>query len=171
VSENNSAAAMRRAFDESFASPPASTQEEFEGLLAIRIGADPYAIRLSEVSGLMADPRIVPVPSPMPQLLGIVGRRGVMAPVYDLAAMLNYPSAASARWMILVGARHSVGFAFETFEAHLQVPARTLEGADETTPTGATVRRDMRGMIRAGGALRPVIDMTSLLRRLRSEKS
>lgn len=171
MSESKSAAALRRAFDESFASPPASRQERLEGVLAIRIGADPYAIRVSEVSGLMSDPRIVAVPSPMPQLLGIIGRRGVIAPVYDLAGMLNYPSAANARWMVLVGVTRSVGFAFETFEAHLQVPAASPGSVDESAGTGHAPRRDMQGMIRAAGALRPVIDMTSLMRRLRSDNS
>ena len=37
--------------------------------------------------------------------------------------------------------------------------------------TGHAPRRDMQGMIRAAGALRPVIDMTSLMRRLRSDNS
>jgi chemotaxis signal transduction protein len=171
VSDNNSAAALRRAFDDSFASPPASKQENLEGLLAIRIGADPYAIRLSEVSGLMADPRIVAVPSPMPQLLGIIGRRGVMAPVYDLGGMLNYSSLSSARWMVLVGATHPVGFAFETFEAHVQVPAVALESLDEAGPGEGPDRLDVQGMIQAAGAMRPVIAMASLMRRLRSDCS
>jgi len=166
-----SAAALRRAFDESFAVPPASKQEKLEGFLAIRVGADPYAVRLSEVSGLIADPRIVPVPSPMPQLLGIIGRRGVMATVYDLAVLLNYPAASGVRWMVLVGTTQSVGFAFESFEAHLQVPASSLGNVHEPIAGADTPRGDMREMIRTAGALRPVIDMPSLLRRLRSDMS
>lgn len=149
--EGGSAAALRRAFDESFAVPPTASNEHLEGLLAIRLGSDPFALRLSDVAGIIAEPRIVPVPSPMPLLLGIIGRRGVMAPVYDLAAALNYTPAVNVRWMVLVGETHSVGLGFETFEAHLQVP-----------------RSDMLGMVRAAGALRPVINVMSLLQRLRS---
>jgi purine-binding chemotaxis protein CheW len=91
--------------------------ERLEGLLAIRVGADPYALRLSEIVGLHADVKIVPVPSPVAQLLGIVGLRGMMAPVYDLAALLGYPPAASPRWMVLAGASQSMGLAFDAFEA------------------------------------------------------
>jgi purine-binding chemotaxis protein CheW len=169
MSDHDSAAALRRAFDASFASPPASKQVNLEGVLAIRIGVDPYAIRLSDVSGLMAGPRIVYVPSPVTQLLGIIGRRGVMAPVYDLAAMLNYPPAVSARWLVLVGEAGSVGFAFETFEAHVQVPASSLGSVDGSA--GTAPRGDVQGMTRAAGALRPVIDMASLMRRLGSDNS
>ena len=166
-----SAAALRRAFDESFAVAPASNREKLESLLAIRIGVDPYAIRLSEVAGLIADPRIVSVPSPMPQLMGIIGRRGVMVPVYDLAALLNYPAASSVRWMVLAGTTRLVGFAFESFESHVQVPAGPLGNGDEPAAGVGAPRGDMRGMIRAAGALRPVINMPSLLRRLRSDIS
>jgi chemotaxis signal transduction protein len=150
-SEGGTAAALRRAFDESFAAPPTSSNERLEGLLAIRLGLDPFALRLSEVVGIIAEPRIVPVPSPMPLLLGIIGRRGVMAPVYDLAAALNYPPAVNVRWMVMVGKTQSVGLGFETFEAHVQVPCS-----------------DMQGTVRAAGALRPVINVMSLLQRFRS---
>jgi chemotaxis signal transduction protein len=152
--EGGSAAALRRVFDESFALPPRTGNENLEGLLAIRLGLDPFALRLSEMTGLLAEPRIVPVPSPNPRLLGIIGRRGVMAPVYDLAAILGYPPAGHVRWVVLVGETESVGLGFETFEAHLQVP-----------------RSDMQEMVRAAGALRPVINMRSLLQRLRSHSS
>ena len=91
------AAALRRLFDESFAAPAASMTQRLEDLLAIRVGTDPYALRLSEIAGLHVGVRIVPVPSPAAQLLGIVGIRGMMSPVYDLAALLRYPSGKAAR--------------------------------------------------------------------------
>ncbi len=81
------------------------------------------------------------------------------------------PSAPSTRWMVLVGTTGFVGFAFETFEAHLQVPSHSLGNVHAPTGAGEARRRDIQAMIRAAGALRPVIDMTSLVRRLRSDES
>ena len=64
-----------------------------EDFLAIRVGADPYTFRLSEIAGLHVGVKIVPVPSPAVQLLGMVAIRGMLAPIYDLAALLHYPPA------------------------------------------------------------------------------
>jgi chemotaxis signal transduction protein len=157
------AAMLRRLFDSSFAAATATMTEPLEDLLAIRVGADPYALRLSEIAGLYVDVKIVPVPSPVVQLLGIVSLRGKMAPVYDLAALLHYPPAASPRWMILAGAAQPVGFAFETFEAHLQVPKASLaESEDRGEGNGAT-RRHVRGAVRAAEVLRPMIHVASVV--------
>jgi chemotaxis signal transduction protein len=161
------AAALRVQFDQRFAAPAASSAERFETLLAIRIGGDPYALRLSEIAGLHADRRIESVPSSAAQLLGIVGLRGRMAPVYDLAAILHYPPAANPRWMLLAGAPQPVGFAFETFEAPLQVPESSLvNGADEGV-AGSAARQHLRGMVRAAGALRPIIHLPSVLKSIK----
>jgi chemotaxis signal transduction protein len=135
------------------------------------VGADPYALRLSEIAGLYVDVKIVPVPSSTTQLLGIVSLRGKMASVYDLAALLHYPPAASPRWMILAGASQPVGFAFETFEAHLQVPKASLaESEDRGEASGAT-RQHVRGAVRAGDVLRPMIHVASVVELIRNNYS
>jgi hypothetical protein len=86
------AAALRREFDQSFAQPPATELARVENFLAVRIGGDAYAMRVAEIAGLYADKRIVPLPSPLPSLLGTVGFRGQIAPVYDLAMLFGYPA-------------------------------------------------------------------------------
>jgi chemotaxis signal transduction protein len=165
------AAALRTQFDLSFATAAASMTERLENLLAIRVGKDPYVLRLSEIAGLHADVKIVPVPSPVEQLLGIVGLRGVLAPVYDLAAILGYPPAASPRWMVVAGVPQPVGFAFETFETHLQIPkASVANGADQGTD-GGVPRRHMHGSVRAAGALRPIVHMASVVQMIRDNNS
>jgi chemotaxis signal transduction protein len=158
------AAALRRLFDESFAARAESRPERLEGLLAIRIGSDPYALRLSEIAGLHVGVKIVPVPSPAAQLLGIVGIRGMMAPIYDLAALLRYPPTANPRWLLLARAPQPVGFALGTFESHLQVPQSSLANSNgEDAGTGVIVQH-MRGTVRAAGALRPIIHLVSVLK-------
>ncbi len=165
-----SAAALRRLFDDSFAAAATARSARLEGLLAIRLGSDPYALRLSEIAGLHAGVKIVAVPSANAQLLGIVGLRGIMAPIYDLAALLRYPPAVNPRWMVLARMPQPLGFAFETFEAHVQVPEAALAD-DESGADGGAARRHASGTVRAAGALRPVIRMSSVVEMIGDENS
>jgi chemotaxis signal transduction protein len=156
------AAALRRHFDEAFAAPAASMTERLEDFLAIRVGSDPYALRLSEIAGLHVGVKIVPVPSPVAQLLGIVGIRGMMVPIYDLAALLHHPPEANSRWFVLARAPQPVGFAFETFESHLQASQASM---------AAGTALHMRGTVRTAGALRPIIHLASMLEMIRDRNS
>lgn len=156
------AGALRRLFDESFAAAATAKSTRLEGLLAIRLGSDPYALRLSEIAGLHADVKIVAVPSANAQLLGIIALRGIMAPIYDLAALLRHPPAANPRWMVLARMSQPVGFAFETFESHLQVPETSLANDEDSVDAGAAGQY-AGGTVRAGGALRPIIRMASVV--------
>jgi chemotaxis signal transduction protein len=166
------AAALRRSFDESFAVAATSKLERLEGLLAIRVGGDPYALRLSQISGLYADRRIVGVPSPVVELLGIVRLRGSMLPVYDLAALLQYPPAASPRWMVVAGgSQQPIGFAFEGFDAHVQVAEASLVGDEDRAESAVTTRQHVRGNIRVAGALRLVIQIASVVETIRNNHS
>jgi purine-binding chemotaxis protein CheW len=166
------AAALRSSFDESFAAAAASKLERLESLLAIRVGGDPYALRLSQISGLYADRRIVAVPSPVLELLGIVGLRGTMLPVYDLAALLRYPPATSPRWMVLAGgSQQPIGFAFEGFDAHVQVAEASLVSDEDRAASAVTTRQHVRGNVRAAGALRLVIQIASVVETIRNNHS
>jgi purine-binding chemotaxis protein CheW len=165
------AAALRSAFDKSFAVSAASKLERLENLLAIRIGGDPYVLRLSRISGLYVDRRIVAVPSPVAQLLGIVALRGVMSPVYDLAALLGYPPVASPRWMVFAGGSQPVGLAFEGFEAHVQAPETSLLSAEDGAANAAMTRQHTRGSVRVAGALRLIVQIASVVETIRNNPS
>ena len=165
------AAGLRRRFDESFAAPAASMTQPLEDFLAIRVGSDPFAFRLSEIAGLHVGVKIVPVPSPAVQLLGIVGIRGMMAPIYDLGALLRYPSSVNPRWIVIARAPQPVGFAFEAFESHLQVSRASLtDGNHEDAGTGVAGRH-VRGMVRTAGALRPIVHLASMLEMIGDKRS
>jgi chemotaxis signal transduction protein len=132
-------------------------------LKAIRVGSNPYALRLSEIAGIYVGVKVVPVPSPVAQLLGIVGIRGMMVPIYDFATLLRYPPEANSRWFVLARAPQPVGFKFETFESHLQVSQASLADSNgEDSSRSGSVQR-MRGTVRAAGALRPIIHLASML--------
>jgi purine-binding chemotaxis protein CheW len=158
-----SAAALRRLFDDGFATAAASKSENLEDLLAIRLGSDPYALRLSEIAGLHVGVKIVAVPSPSAQLLGIVGLRGTMVPIYDLAALLRYPPAARPRWIVLARTSQPVGFAFETFESHLQVSEASLANGQVEGANSGAAGQHTSGTVRAAGALRTIIRMASVV--------
>jgi len=132
------ASELRLAFDGSFAEPAAEVAPAQLDLLAIRVAAHGYVLRLAEVSSLHADRRLVPVPSPRPELLGLVGVRGLTVPVYDLRRLLGHEPGRLPRWVALVRAATPFAVAFEQLEAHLRVEqssvVATLEGASPSHP-------------------------------------
>lgn len=152
------AAELRRAFDRAFAEAPAHVSTRVEDFLAIRVGPDPYAVRLAEISGLYADRRVTSLPSAVSELLGITGVRGAIVPVYDLRVLLGYPAGEESRWL-LVAAEKAVGLAFDTFDGHLRIPKATSapeQPAQDTRPF-------IRGVLTMGHVSRPVVNVASLL--------
>ena len=134
-----SAAELARQFDRSFADPARAADEEIEELLAIRVGGDAYAVRLRDVTGLMVDRKIVPLPTPEPALLGIVGLRNGIAPVYSLAALLGYgPTAEAPRWLLLVDPGPQFGLAFPEFDGHRRVARADVSSNREAGAAAAS---------------------------------
>ena len=149
----DSAAILREQFDRSFASAPAMLAPGSVNLLTIRLGNELHAIRLADISGLHADRRILTLPGPMPELLGVANFRGQIVPVYQLAALLGKPAGPAPRWMVLTQASAPLAFAFETFESHLCANAEQWIAAG---PGGAG-----DGVRTASGVV-PVLDMAAL---------
>jgi purine-binding chemotaxis protein CheW len=115
--------------------PPPQASQEFEDLLAIRVAGDPYAIRLSDIVGIVAGRRVIPVPTVTLDLLGLAGLRGDVVSVFGLASILGYGQApGSPRWMILCGAEEPIALAFSDFEGYLRLPKSSLH-ADENLRT------------------------------------
>lgn len=159
---NNSAAALRLAFDRAFALAPDANVVTHDGLLAIRIGATPYLVRLAEVSGLFADKKVTGLPSPIRELLGIAGLRGTVLPVYDLGMMLGYTKAAAPRWL-LVAAAAPIGLAFDGFDGYVSAP----HGAVAPEAHAETRQRFVREILQIEVA-RPVIHLPSVLETIRN---
>ena len=131
------AAELRRSFDQSFSHAPQRIDDSFVDLLAIRVAGAPYGLRLAHLSGLHLGRRIVPLPSPVPELLGLVGFRGNIIPVYSLRMLLGYSAGESPRWLALVGKDEMIGLAFDSFEGHLRATKSQVTGverADVTSP-------------------------------------
>jgi chemotaxis signal transduction protein len=165
--EATSAAALRRAFDASFAAAPPPPAAGFEDVLAIRLGSDPYLLRLSEIAGLHVDRQIVPVPTAHPGLLGIAALRGQILPVYDLGVVLGYAPGESPRWLVLGPAPRSISLAFAELEGPLRLERASFSSAGaELTP-----RKHVRGMVRVEAVVRSVVDIGSVLSELAAAAS
>src|SRR5689334_7571216 len=92
--------ALRREFDGSFALPQREAAPDAIEVLAIRVGGKPFALRLSEVAGVATGRRLTPVPSARRGMLGLVGVRGSLVAVFDLAVLLGEPpNTAEPRWV------------------------------------------------------------------------
>lgn len=156
--------ALRQEFDLSFAQAPRVATGSLENLLAIRVGGDAYAIRIAEIGGLYADRRIMPLPTLVPELLGVAGFRGQIAPVYDLGALLGYARQAPPRWLILVRLREPLALAFDAFEAHFAVlPERIVSTSSDTPAESGAAHPHLCDAVRTDDTVRPIIHLQSLL--------
>lgn len=150
-------ATLRRDFDHAFASPPAVAGEESERLLSIRVAGDPFALRLRDISELVAQYRAVAIPSRTAALLGIAGLKGRLVPVFSLAVLLGYPgSSESGRWLAVCGGTHPLGLAFSEFEKYLLVPRSAISAAHEA-------RQFAKEIVQVGTDSRLVINIGQVL--------
>jgi len=156
------AAQLRREFDLGFRQPAAGAVQRLEGVLAIRVGGESVAIRIAEIAGVYADRRIVALPSLASELLGVANFRGVLAPVYDLAALLGYPASDTPRWLLVARGQKSVAFAFEAFEGQRMVSPESVIAGD----IGIDVRlnhQQLHDAVRIDGRVRPVVNLALVL--------
>lgn len=156
---------LRSAFDLTYATPlPSLEAEHAESLLAIRLAAEPYAIRVSEIAGLARNRKVVALPSAIPELLGLAGIRGEIVPIYSLAAFLGYKQEASlASWLALYGTQEPIGMAFSDFEGYVKVPSAEVYAANQNHRT----REHTQGLVRADGVVRAIINLSSIEETLR----
>jgi chemotaxis signal transduction protein len=148
---------LRAAFDREFARPHGTTAAEAGELelLAIRIAAEPYALRRADLAGLFAGKLITPLPGDVPAFLGIGGFRGALVPVYDLRVLLGGAGTAMPRWLVTTAAP-PVALAFDGFEAFVRVTGDAVIAHD-----GAVGH--VRHAARTPGGLRPIVDVPSIL--------
>jgi chemotaxis signal transduction protein len=157
--ELDKAAALRRAFDDSFARLPPVRADDRERLLSLRIGTEGYAFRLGEVAGFVVARTIVPVASTVAGALGLAGIRGNLVPVYSLAALLGHGTDDErARWFVLCGAPEPIALAFARFDGYLEVPRLDLHAV-----SGPAERRMVATVARTDARTLGVIAVSSLV--------
>lgn len=129
------ALSLREEFDRSFSQSANEARSDHVDFLTVRIAGDRYALRLWEIQSLHAERNLVRVPSLLPELLGFLGFRGVLTPVYDLAQVLGYPGGLAARGLFVARSEQPIAFAFGEFESHLRVRADRISQPEPGTRT------------------------------------
>ncbi|WP_437878546.1 chemotaxis protein CheW [Sorangium sp. So ce513] len=140
-------AALRDAFDASFAAPALPCADEPARALAIRAGDRRLLARIDELAAVEPCRRIVPLAGGPPGLLGLAGLRGRLVAVYDLAALVGgRPRAGVAdaaagpapRWLLVCAESPDVALAIDEIEGHASLPradeaprGRARDGEDE----------------------------------------
>jgi purine-binding chemotaxis protein CheW len=152
--------ALQRAFDQAFAEAPDIQADPHDDLLAITVGGNPYALRLTDVAGLHSDRTITWLPGSVPELLGLVGLRAALLPVYDVRRLLGYPASTAPRWCV-VAAAAPVALGVERFDGYLRVPRRAVLPAEPGRAGDAA--RCVREVVHVGELIRPVIHVPSVL--------
>lgn len=150
---------LRRAFDDGFREPlHDATGTVHRDLLAIRVANVAYALRLRDVLGLHGAAKLTRVPSAVSEFLGLLGVRGLLVPVYDLALLLGYREPQALRWVALVRAEHPLGVAFPALEGHFRVTASA-----PSLPPQTSSAKHVREAIRLGGVLHSIVDVSAVL--------
>lgn len=131
-------AELREAFDASFTMPASPGDVDQEDMLAIRVGGGRFAVRVSELAGVHACRKIVPLPGEVLGLLGVVGIRGRLVAAYRLTDLVSAgPPEGPMRWLLACAADSQVGLLIESLDAYLRItaanlhPARNEEGISE----------------------------------------
>jgi chemotaxis signal transduction protein len=160
---------MRDAFDRAFAEPVRFDATITEDLLAIRVGAEPCAIRMKQITGLFADKKITKVPGCDAALIGIAGFRGAVVPVYSLRALLGrtvfQPGGGAPRWLVVV-AGTPVALAFEAFDCQLRVaPESILQ--QQSRPEA----RHVREFVQTQNFVGPIIHLPSVLATINPQRT
>lgn len=152
MSATRTAALLRQDFDRGFALPQSAASDE-DDLIGVEIGGTPHALRLADITGVLADLPIVSVPSASPHLVGIVGFRGEVLSVFDLAALLGYPRAPRCRWMA-VGKAGRAAFSFTRLIRHLRVP--------RTAIVTSSIESKIEAIVTSAGDRWPVVSLDTI---------
>lgn len=159
------AAQLRRNFDQSFASLPAAKATDQERILLVYCAAELLAIRCSQIARLLKLGRVVPLRSQIPELLGLTGVRGAAVPVFDLAPLLGLPGRArEPHWIVLVRSESPVAFAFDVLEGQVDVTHASIANGQQSA-----ISPFLRQSVRAGFAMRPLVDLFAVVRVLDSK--
>ncbi len=157
------AAELARAFDAAFAEAAQQAAREPVDVLAIQLGTEPHALRLSQLAGVFARRTIVPLPSALPELLGLVSIRSAIVPVYDLGALLGRPRQAEPRWLALA-TQAPIALSYSELDGYWRLPTEAIVAATDETPGGdGPGGGQVLELVRAAAELRPMVHLPSVI--------
>lgn len=150
---------LKRIFDQAFALPPETKEENARDMLGITLYGNAYALALSDVAGVYSNKKIARTPSTERGLLGIAGFRGAILPVYDLGVLIGLPPSANPRWVAVIKPG-DIAVAFESFDGHLRVPTADI-AANDYKDAG---RQYLSHLIGSEDGMRGVVDLSTALK-------
>jgi purine-binding chemotaxis protein CheW len=147
---------LKSEFDRSFQTAALPSESGLDDFLGLRVGGMPYAVRLKQISRIMAGKRIVPIHGSAVGLHGITGFRGTIVPVFDLRGVLGYPGGGLLRWIMLTGSPEIIALAFDSFDGYLRVARETIAESE------AAEAHFIREVVRTENTCRPIIDVSTV---------
>jgi purine-binding chemotaxis protein CheW len=154
---------LRDSFDSSFSRPPPPQKDPGEALLRLRVGGTPLTVRLGHLSGLHLMPRVVRLPGSPASLLGVVGLRGQLIAVHDLAALLGLPVGEPPRWLLLAGGARRVGLAASGFDGQMRATQEQMKGGGGSSAVHPLLSASV---VLPDAPPVPVLDVDALVRKL-----
>jgi chemotaxis signal transduction protein len=151
-------AELRTSFDRTFAEPPAAARAAPLRLLAIQVGSRPLAVRLEQVSGIDKARRLLVLPGAPASLLGLMGMRGTLVPVFSLARIIGTEAPAAEPWVLFGGGRDAIGLACAAFDGHVEVAPADVIPVVAADPS----RRYVNAQVRMRGVETGVLDLASV---------
>ncbi|HEY3973653.1 MAG TPA: chemotaxis protein CheW [Candidatus Sulfotelmatobacter sp.] len=161
-SQLNRLADLRSAFDRTFQLPYQAKSKDVEAMIAFRIAGTALAVRIQHITGIMKRTVILPVPSIVPELLGVAVVRGGLVPVFNLATLLELPASGEPQWFMHMNRETPVALAFDRLEGRIEVQRSHLY-ADETSLR----RKHIHQLAEVGSVVRAVIDASALMESIR----
>jgi chemotaxis signal transduction protein len=153
-------AELQRAFDASFETPALTREVDHEDMLAIQVHSGRFAVRISELAGVHAVRKIVPLPGAVLGLVGLVGVRGRLVAAYRLADLLGQAAPEGRlRWFLLCRDESQVGLAIDGIDAYLRVPKAEVHPVQGDETLGEHVS----DVVRLDGVARGVLNIRSIL--------
>lgn len=160
---SSTAAQLRHAFDRSFAEAVRGETESKEDFLVIQLGGEEHALRLAEIAHLLPLATLTRFPSPLAELLGVIGFRGTVIPVYDLRALLGHAVQEAPHWLVIAEAA-PLALAFDAFDGHRRASHASCARPAET----GTARRHVQELLHMDEHVRPVVSIASVLDALKT---
>jgi chemotaxis signal transduction protein len=148
---------LRESFDASFAQAPAGSKAGVVDFLVMTAATDRYAVRLSEIAAVHAERKVTRVLSPLPELLGLADFRGILTPIYGVAALLGRPADHEPRFLVVARHAQPIGFAFSGLERHARVAPSDL-ALEDLAEDPFTL-----GALRVGDDTLRILRLTSLV--------
>jgi purine-binding chemotaxis protein CheW len=127
---HETAAALRQAFDSSFAVPAGRQDVPTQDVLALRVDGLDVAVRVTQCAGVVRCPVLASAPSGNRALSGLTGVRGVLVAVYDVARLLGRTRPLVREgWIVSCRADASAALLFDEVQGHVRAPEADLRNA------------------------------------------